>query len=127
MPQEKSMKNRRSHHRYSLDRKMAYRLSGDTPQGGWKHGRVIDMSATGIRLAINNPPAMGTVLDVVIDWPGIYHSRPEVRLFLRGTVCRGLIDGAALCITNHDFRFAPVEVPARFRRNERKLAVASVA
>jgi hypothetical protein len=124
MAQEKSVKNRRSHHRYNFDRKMAYRLSGDTPQGGWKQGLVIDMSATGIRLATNNSPAIGTALDVVMDWPGIYHGRPEVRLFLNGTVCRSLADGVALRITNHDFRFAPVEVPARFRRNERKLAVA---
>jgi hypothetical protein len=124
MPQEKSMKNRRSQHRYSLDRKMAYRLCGDARQGSWKQGRVVDMSATGIRLALSNPPAIGALLEVVMDWPGIYHGRPEVRLFLSGTVCRSLVDGVALCITNHDFRFAPVEVPARFRRNERKLAVA---
>jgi hypothetical protein len=124
MPQEKSIKNRRSHHRYSLDRKMAWRLSGEPRQGGWKQGLAMDMSATGIRLTMTNPPAIGAELEVVMDWPGIYHGRQEVRLFLTGTVCRNMIDGIALRITNHDFRFAPVEVPARFRRSERKLAVA---
>ena len=124
MPQEKSTKNRRSHNRYALDRKMAYRLRGDAQPGSWKQGRVVDMSATGIRLILSNPPAIGTSLEVVMDWPGIYHGRPEVRLFLSGMVCRSLVGGVALCITGHDFRFAPVEVPARFRRNERKLAVA---
>ena len=124
MPQEKSLKNRRSHHRYSLDRKMAYRPSEGPQPGGWKQGLVIDMSATGMRLMLSNPPAIGMSLEVVMDWPGIYHGRPEVRLFLIGTICRSLADGVALRITNHDFRFAPVAVPARFRRNERKLAVA---
>jgi hypothetical protein len=75
-------------------------------------------------LAISNPPAIGVALEMVIDWPGIYHGRPQVRLFLSGTVCRSLADGVVLCITNHDFRFAPVELPVRFRRTERKLAVA---
>jgi hypothetical protein len=124
MPQEKSIKNQRSHHRYSLDRKMAWRLSGESRQGAWKQGLAMEMSATGIRLTMTNPPAIGTELDVVMDWPGIYHDRQGVRLFLSGMVCRNMIDGVALRITNHDFRFAPVEVPARFRRTERKLAVA---
>ena len=81
MPQEKSLKNRRSHHRYSLDRKMAYRPSEGLQPGGWKQGLVIDMSATGIRLMLSNPPAIGMSLEVVMDWPGIYHGRPEVIFF----------------------------------------------
>jgi hypothetical protein len=124
MPQQKSMKNRRSRHRYSLDRKMAWRVSGESRQGSWKQGLAMDMSATGIRLTMANPPAIDTEVEVVMDWPGVYHGRQDVRLFLSGSVCRNMIDGVALRITNHDFRFTPVEVPARFGRTERKLAVA---
>jgi hypothetical protein len=85
---------------------------------------VLDMSATGIRFDATNPLAVGTAIDIVVDWPGIYHGGDEVRLFLSGTVCRTSLDGTALEITNHDFRFAPVEIPSTRGRSERKLAVA---
>jgi hypothetical protein len=103
---------------------MAYRVPSEGRDTAWKQGRVIDMSATGVRFEASQALLAGTRVDLVMDWPGIYHGRAEVRLFLSGTVCRDGLEGTALQITNHDFRFAPVEIPSRFRKTERKLAVA---
>ena len=116
--------NRRSHQRFAMCRKMAYRVTGPVSRNGWKQGTVLDMSATGIRFETANPLPEGAVIDVVLDWPGIYHGRDEVRLFLKGTVCRIGLEGVALEITGHDFRFAPAGIPNRLGLTQRRLAVA---
>jgi hypothetical protein len=117
-------KNRREKQRYTVARNLAYRLVDDTQTGGWRKGRVLDMSSGGIRIEAAALLPEDTVLEIVMDWPGLYHGRDSVRLFLKGTVCRRDDAGTVLRITSHDFRFAAVEIPGRLRRPERKLAVA---
>lgn len=115
--------NRRATQRYAISRKMAYCLTGDT-EAQWQQSKVLDMSARGIRFETSRPLPNGTLVDLVMDWPGIYHGRNEVRLFLSGTVCRSAPDDTALQILDHDFRFTPVEMPKRHRRTERRISVA---
>jgi len=119
-----SRKNRRAAQRYTLNRKMAYRLHGEEKHSRWKQGLVIDMSSCGLRIEASGALPVGTDLDLIMDWPGIYHDREGVRLFVEATVCRTGSEGIGLQITAHGFRFPQLEIPARFRRNERKLAVA---
>lgn len=116
--------NRRANRRYVVSRSMTYRLSGAPKDERWQQGTVLDMSASGIRFETGDSIPHGAIIDLMMDWPGIYHGRNEVRLSLSGTVCRSGADGTALRILEHDFRFEPVQISKRYRRTERPFTVA---
>lgn len=115
--------NRRAAHRYSLNAPLQYRAPLSNLPSGWKGGRLIDMSGTGLRVEIPETVAEGTMLEFVMEWTGLYHGRSAVRLFLTASVVRVDARGTAMRILNHQFRD---ERPAvvRTRRVERNLAVA---
>ena len=115
--------NRRSAHRYSPSAPLQYRAPQSNLPSGWKAGRLIDMSATGVRVEIPETVTEGTVLEFVMDWTGLYHGKATVRLFLTASVVRVDARGTALRILSHQFRDVRPSV-LRPRRVERNLAVA---
>jgi hypothetical protein len=117
------VKNRRTTNRYAVSAPVQYRTAAPTLQSVWKGGRTRDMSAGGILI---DPPAaapVGSTLELAIDWPGLYHGKPVVRLFVIGSVARVDGRGTALRILSHEFRDVR-PVLTRPRRAERNLAVA---
>ena len=115
-------RNRRDAHRYSPSAPLQYRAPQSKLPSDWKSGRLIDMSATGLRVEIPETLAEGTMLEFVMDWTGLYHGKSSVRLFLTASVVRVDARGTALRILKHQFRDAR---PAVVRPRERNLAVAS--
>jgi hypothetical protein len=114
---------RRSHRRYSLEIPLRYRAANCPLKTCWKHGRALDMSAAGILIHLPEPVAIGTKLELAMDWTGLCHGREAMRLFLVASVTRHEPRGAALRILSHRFRDA---TPARVRipRADKNLAVA---
>ncbi|HXB72012.1 MAG TPA: PilZ domain-containing protein [Candidatus Acidoferrales bacterium] len=100
-------KNRRTANRYTMRTPLQYRTSGSTPQSAWKRGHTLDISAGGILIDIPEAMPVGSRLELMMDWPGLYHCRPMVRLFLTASVTRTAAhtNGAciALRILNHRF------------------------
>jgi hypothetical protein len=114
---------RRSHRRYTLETPLRYRAANSPLKTGWKHGRALDMNVGGILIHLPEPVAIGTKLELAMDWTGLYHGRQAMRLFLIASVSRNDTRGVALRILSHRFRDI---TPARVRipRSDKNLAVA---
>jgi hypothetical protein len=102
---------------------MQYRTSRGALNSGWKCGRTLDMSAGGILIDIPQTMPIASILELAMDWPGLYHGKPTVRLFLTASVARIDGRGTALCILSHEFRDVHPAV-IRSERLERNLVVA---
>jgi hypothetical protein len=111
-------KDRRAFSRYPVNTPFVYRAPGS----GWKTGRTVDMSARGLLVDIPEPVVPGYTLDLAIDWPGLYHGKPAVRLMLAGSVVRIDPRGVALRILHHEFR--EIREHSHRRRSVANLAVA---
>jgi hypothetical protein len=102
---------------------LQYRTTGDEINSAWKSGQTLDMSVDGILMDTSEAAPVGTELELEIDWPGLYHGKPLVRLLVIGSVVRNDSRGTALRILSHHFRYLrPAVVPSR--RTERSLAAA---
>jgi hypothetical protein len=64
------------------------------------------MSAGGILIGTEEPLARDSKWELALDWPGIYHDKPAMRLFAIGTVVRCDARGVAFRIRSHEFREA---------------------
>jgi hypothetical protein len=117
------MKDRRADCRRAVRMPLQYRMSGDTSCSAWKSAHTLDMSAGGVLLDIAEAVPAGSTLEVVIEWPGLYHGRSMVRLFVTGSVVRNDSRGPVLRILSHQFRGGhPSAIGSR--RTEGNLAVA---
>ena len=96
--------NRRSNHRFEIKMPLRYRRSETVQQSEWTGGATLDMSASGLLIDIPERLPIGGKAQIVIDWTGLYHGRPMVRLFLTASVIRVDRRGTALRILNHQFR-----------------------
>ena len=81
------------------------------------------MSAGGILIHLPEPVAVGTKVELAMDWTGLYHGRQAMCLFLVASVIRHNGRGTALRILSNRFRDM---TPARVRipRADKNLAVA---
>ena len=123
-PELLKVKNRRGATRYNLSVPLRYRAPETNLPSGWKSGRTLDMSASGLSIEIPETLDAGATLELVIDWTGLYHGRPAVRLFLTCLVVRIDAQSTALRIVSHQFREASY-AGTRSGRTEGTLAVAS--
>jgi len=117
------VKNRRAACRHDLTLPLQFRISDGRIDSAWKGGRMLDMSVGGILIETRGVVPRDSTLELAIEWPGLYHGKPTVRLLVIGSVVRMDDRGAALRILSHEFReVLPAVVHPR--RAERKLAVA---
>jgi hypothetical protein len=102
-----------------------YRISGGARDSAWKCGRTLDMSVSGILIDIDAADAtpVGSALELAIDWTGLYHGKPMVRLSVIGSVARTDARGTALRILSYEFCDVRAAV-IRPQRLERSVAVA---
>lgn len=116
-------KNRRLATRYGVRTPFRYRVVNNKADSAWKYGKTLDMSARGILIEVPETAPMGSALEIMMDWPGLYHGKTLVRLVLIAVVTRIDARGIALRILRHQFLDIYPEA-ARTRRPERSLAVA---
>jgi hypothetical protein len=117
------MKNLRASNRYAVRALLQYRAAIPSLESVWKSGYTHVMSAGGILIYPSDVVPVGATLEVAIDWPGLYHGKPMVRLFVIGTVARVDGRGTALRILSHEFRDVR-PILTRRRSAERNLVVA---
>ena len=115
--------NRRASKRYAVRTLVQYRTSGGARDAAWKCGRTLDMSVSGILLDTADATPVGSVLELAIDWTGLYHGKPMVRLSVIGSVARTDARGTALRILSYEFCDVRAAV-IRPQHLERSLAVA---
>jgi hypothetical protein len=108
----RQLKNQRASARYGFVtplRYRAFRQAAITTSGS---GQSIDMSAGGMSIEIGKVLEPGIELELVLDWPGIYHGRQRMRLFVWGEVVRSDETKTALRIVTHEFRDAAARAVA---------------
>jgi hypothetical protein len=103
---------------------MPYRTSAGGLNPVWEAGGMRDLSVGGILIDIPEALPVGSTVELVMDWTGLYHGKPMVRLFMIGSVLRNDAQGAALRILIHEFRGDVRTSVMPSRRRERTLAVA---
>ena len=104
MRQKKITTNQRRSTRYGFVtglRYRAFRQQAITCSGS---GQTVDMCAGGLSIEIGRALDPDTELELVLDWPGLYHGRPRMRLFLWGEVVRNTETAVAVRILSHEFR-----------------------
>ncbi len=80
---------------------------------------MLNMSATGILIQVPDSLAIGSKLELSMDWTGLYHGRQNMRLFLIAAVTRSGDKGVALRILSNRFRDVS---PFRFQRAQTAVA-----
>ena len=95
--------DRRRVSRYAFLTTLRYRVAGET-LGSWKNGRTLNMSGSGILVGCDETPPCGSRLELMIDWPGLMHGTPRMRLAVFGEVVRCEGPNFAVRILRHDFR-----------------------
>ena len=106
-------KNRRAGARYGFVTELRYRAYRQTCIIGSGAGHTVNMSGGGVAIAIERVLEAGAEVEMVMDWPGIYHGRQRMRLFVWGEVLRSDERFTALRIVSHEFReAAPVRAVA---------------
>jgi hypothetical protein len=109
--------------RYTVRSPLRYRGANSALNAAWKYGRTLDMSAGGILIDIPEAMAVGTKLELAMNWTGLYHNKQSMRLHMIAAVTRTDGRGTALRILKHRFCDAgPAAV--RPQRAEKRLAVA---
>jgi len=102
---------------------MQYRISAGALYSDWKGGQTLDMSVGGILIDTPEALPVGSTVELAIDWLGLYHGKPRVRLLVIGSVVRNDGRSSALRILSHEFReVCTALIPSR--HSERNRAVA---
>lgn len=100
----KGRKESRVNYRYPVKTPLRYRTLGGAQGSLWMSGRTTEMSASGLLMQVQEGIAIDTILELSMDWPGLYHDKPAVRLFVIGAVTRVDSRGTVVRILSHQFR-----------------------
>jgi len=109
---KRPIKNLRATTRYPYVtglRYRAFRQAAITTSGS---GQSADMSAGGMAIEIGKVLEPGTEVELVLDWPGLYHGRQRMRLFVWAEVVRSDEAKTAVRIVTHEFREAAARAVA---------------
>jgi hypothetical protein len=102
----KTFVNQRKNTRYGMVTSLRYRVFRQAAITCSGSGQTINMSAGGMAIEIGRVLEPGTELELVLDWPGLYHARQRMRLFIWGEVVRSGEQSTAVRIVTHEFREA---------------------
>ena len=94
------------HERRSMWRFPIRRAVGYTQDGKVGAGTTIDISSGGLLLAVNEPPLLGELIQLSVDWPAELDYRIRLKLLVTGRVVRVEGANAAIAIDRYEFRTA---------------------
>ncbi len=97
-------KNRRTSARYGFVTTLRYRAFRQINPIASGAGKTIDMSAGGLAVTIGRTLEAGVEIELALDWPGLYHGRPRMRLHVWAEVLRSDPSSTALRILTSEFR-----------------------
>jgi c-di-GMP-binding flagellar brake protein YcgR len=107
--------NRRRNFRYSFTTDVTYCSTTAAGAALVGRGTTIDMSAGGILVELDRTLEPGSIVQMSLAWPGIYHNCGYVRLDVTCQVLRSEDKRIALQIRTHEFR-----VPRAVRPTQRQ-------
>jgi hypothetical protein len=108
----RSVKNQRAFTRYGFVTPLRYRVYRQAAIVTSGSGQTINMSAAGLAIEVGKSLEPGAELELVLDWPGLYHGRQRMRLFIWAEVLRSCQANTALRIVAHEFRDAAAQAVA---------------
>lgn len=99
---------RRTDRRYDLRLPIHYRISqkGDIPRSGT--GMTCDISTGGLSFRCRRPLAVGSHIEVVINWPAKFGDIYPIDLQITGFVVRSDAGRTAVRLTSHRFRMEQI-------------------
>ena len=97
-------RERRSNQRYELHLPVHYRVSQKGAIARWGTGVLREMSTGGLSFRTRKPLAVGSHIEVVVDWPARYADTHPVALQVTGFVLRSDGGRTAVRVTSHRFR-----------------------
>jgi hypothetical protein len=94
---------RREHRRYNISLELTFRqITGKrtVSAGG---GRVVDISSGGVSFYTNEPPPVGSTLELTIRWPYCNESGWPLALLITGRVVRSFNGTVAVKMSRYEF------------------------
>ena len=120
--------DRRSHRRYALNLGLSFRQVAGAKTLLEGTGKLSDISSGGVLFLTAAPPAMGTTVELRVDWPYRGENGAPLNLLLFGRVVRKDRDSVAVQTIRHEFRPAqsPDGVSAKRQAAARRVEPAAV-
>jgi hypothetical protein len=101
---EQRSHERRTAQRYELHLPVHYRVSQKGAVARWGTGMLREMSTGGLSFRTRKPLAVGSHIELIVDWPARYEDTQPVALQLTGFVLRSDGTRTAVRVTSHRFR-----------------------
>jgi hypothetical protein len=92
--------DRRKSMRFPIERTIRCDEEGRTSQPGM----TLDMSSSGVLVALKDPPIPGQSVKLVVDWPVRLRGTTHLQLIIQGRVVRRGPHKAAVRVMEHEFR-----------------------
>jgi hypothetical protein len=99
-------KERRSKHRFDMQREMRYKITGDGMPSAAGTGQTINMCSGGVAFAAEHKIQAGSFVELSINWPVLLDDRCPMRLIVFGRVLRVSGQKAVCSIDKYEFRTA---------------------
>ena len=105
---------RRLRRRYRLELELSFHYSDGQGEPCTGRGRTADISHSGILFQTDNPPPVGSVAELHINWPFLLQDVCGLEFVAQGEVLRSDDRGTALLLGAYEFRtcgersFSPV-------------------
>jgi hypothetical protein len=103
-PRRYKGKERRAAHRFNLIKHLEYRIVDGQSASEWKSGSIRNMSARGVLIETADVLPIDSIVEAEMDWTGLYHAKPRMRLLLVGRSVRVEDRSVAMRIFTHEFR-----------------------
>ena len=95
---------RRSKHRFGLDRELRYRVLNEEGLIQFGAGRTRDISSSGVAFASDVDLPNGCFVELSISWPAMLNQSLPMRLIVFGRILRSRRGQAVASIEKYEFR-----------------------
>ena len=101
---DRTATERRAARRYELHLPIHFRVSQKGAVARWGSGVTREMSTTGLSFRCRKPVAVGSHVEMIVDWPAKYADDQPIDLQLTGFVVRSDNSRTAVRVTSRRFR-----------------------
>ena len=95
---------RRVKRRFQVDTEVSYQVLSGKRAGLKGIGKCLDISSGAIRFSMGEPVAIGTSVEVTMDWPVAGNDSSPLQLIVKGGVMRCDEHTVVVSIARHEFR-----------------------
>ncbi len=102
---------RRSHKRFPIALNADYRILRRGRVGGFGSARTVNIASRGVLLEADDSLAVGSPIELLINWPLRLEGVCPLRLVLSGRIIRSDTHGVAIEARRYEFRTAGIRRP----------------